>query len=42
MGLYVVKTTIEEIGGKVGFESEEGKDTMFWFTIPLKTGARPT
>ncbi|HEY4474932.1 MAG TPA: ATP-binding protein [Candidatus Paceibacterota bacterium] len=36
LGLYVVKTVAEELGGKVGFESEEGKDTMFWFTIPLK------
>ncbi len=36
MGLYIVKAEIENIGGKVGFESEEGKDTMFWFSIPLK------
>jgi len=36
LGLYVVKTVAEELGGKVGFESEEGKDTTFWFTIPLK------
>ena len=36
MGLYIVKATIEESGGKVGFESKEGEDTVFWFTIPLK------
>ncbi len=36
LGLYIVKAEIEAIGGKVGFESVEGKDTMFWFTIPLK------
>jgi signal transduction histidine kinase len=36
LGLYIVKTIIEEMGGKVGFESEEGKDTTFWFTTPLK------
>ena len=48
LGLYVVKAVAEELGGKVGFESptvvetlagkEEGKDTTFWFTIPLKAG----
>lgn len=36
LGLFIVKKIIEEEGGKVGFESEEGKDTVFWFTIPLK------
>ncbi len=36
LGLYVAKALIEEAGGKIGFESAEGKDTMFWFTIPLK------
>lgn len=36
LGLYIVKRIIEEIGGKIGFESVEGKDTYFWFTIPLK------
>lgn len=35
LGLYIIKTMIEEMGGEVGFESEEGKDTMFWFMIPL-------
>ncbi|MBI2062963.1 MAG: PAS domain S-box protein [Candidatus Yanofskybacteria bacterium] len=36
LGLYIVKTIIEDTGGKVGFKSEESKDTTFWFTIPLK------
>ena len=36
LGLYVAKATVEELGGKIDFESVEGKDTMFWFTIPLK------
>ncbi|MBI2063373.1 MAG: PAS domain S-box protein [Candidatus Yanofskybacteria bacterium] len=39
LGLYVVKAVIEEAGGEVGFESEEGKDTVFWFTLPLKKAA---
>jgi len=37
LGLYIVKNLIEQNGGKVGFRSEEGEDTVFWFTIPLKS-----
>jgi len=37
IGLYIVKIFIEKLGGKVGFESKEGKDTFFWFTIPIET-----
>lgn len=37
LGLYIVQNEVENVGGKVGLESVEGKDTMFWFTIPLKT-----
>jgi hypothetical protein len=36
LGLYIFKTIIEKIGGKVGFESETGKETVFWFTMPLE------
>ncbi|OGN27249.1 MAG: hypothetical protein A3B17_00600 [Candidatus Yanofskybacteria bacterium RIFCSPLOWO2_01_FULL_45_72] len=36
LGLYICKKIIEEFGGKIGFESKEGQDTCFWFTIPLK------
>lgn len=35
LGLYIVKMLIEKSGGKVGFESEEDKGSMFWFEIPL-------
>ncbi|MBI2058082.1 MAG: PAS domain-containing protein [Candidatus Yanofskybacteria bacterium] len=35
MGLYIAKKEIEDINGKIGLESVEGKDTVFWFTIPL-------
>lgn len=36
LGLYIVKTIIEELGGKVGFRSKKGEDTVFWFIIPTK------
>ena len=35
LGLYVAKTTVENFGGKIWFESEENKGTTFYVTIPL-------
>lgn len=35
LGLYICKTIIELHQGLVGVESEEGKGSTFWFSLPL-------
>jgi signal transduction histidine kinase/CHASE1-domain containing sensor protein len=35
LGLSISRKLIEAMGGTVGFESEPGKQTVFWFTCPL-------
>ncbi|MBN2717259.1 MAG: response regulator [Deltaproteobacteria bacterium] len=36
LGLSISKQLAEMMGGKIGFESEEGKGADFWFTARLK------
>lgn len=36
LGLFINKTIIERLGGKIWFDSEEGKGTTFYFTFPIR------
>ncbi len=35
LSLYTAKNLIELMGGTIGFESEPGKGSTFWFTLPI-------
>lgn len=39
LGLYMVKKIVEQHGGKVGFESQEGKGSTFSIEVPLMQSA---
>ena len=34
LGLAISETIISKLGGKIGVDSEEGKGSTFWFTLP--------
>ncbi|MCK4520746.1 HAMP domain-containing histidine kinase [Candidatus Parcubacteria bacterium] len=35
LGLFIAKSVIDKMGGKIGFKSYEGKSSTFWFKIPI-------
>ena len=41
LGLYLVRLIVEQIGGRVGCESEEGHGSTFYFTAPCARDLQP-
>ena len=42
LGLYTVKSVVEQLGGSIRFESEQNKGTTFFVILPLKSALPKT
>ncbi|MES1205428.1 MAG: ATP-binding protein [Pseudomonadota bacterium] len=39
LGLFIAKGLVQAHGGTIGVDSDEGRGTTFWFTVPVAGGA---
>ncbi|MDQ3099373.1 MAG: ATP-binding protein [bacterium] len=41
LSLYLIKSIVEALSGKIWFKSQENKGTTFWFTLPIDNQPHP-